>query len=95
VCKHLRDVLAGDLSSFTPRAAAGSARDYAGEIVIRLETVEKELLQAKTTNQVVAQLRELEKVKLRAIAFTDKLAEEISQVSARVEQAVKTAETKL
>jgi hypothetical protein len=91
VCKHLRLILAGDYSIYTPQAKAGSARAMGEEIMKDLESIEKKIALAKSATEVTAHLKAFTDLKAKAIAFTDKLQFEIEDVKERVNQAQRTA----
>lgn len=95
VCKHLRSILDGDYRAFTPHGKKGSALGMADEIKKELGDIERVLLMAKKPGEITAQLSRLSGVKAKAVAFVDKLEDEIGEVNAKVAQAVKTAEEKL
>lgn len=95
VCKHLKAILAGDYSNFTPAAKTGSARAIGDEIVKDLECVEKDLATAKSTNQIAAQLKRFDEIKTKAHAFMDKLNDEVEAIKARVEAAQAKAQERL
>ena len=95
VCKHLREILAGNYDAFTPHGKQGSALGLADEIKKKLGEVERDLLKAKTPDQISRQLGELATIRVRASAFVDKLSEEIRQVEERLTSVADTAKEKL
>ncbi len=94
VCKHLRKILAGDYTDFTPAAKAGSARALADEIKAELEEAEKDLA-AANPRSIMSAIKKFNDVKSKSQAFTDKLKDEIEEITNRLETAQRTAQERL
>lgn len=95
VCKHLRSVLAGDLTHFMPRPKANSALGVAEEIKKELEAIEKELTEAKTPKAIESALGKFPKVRERANAFRELLDVQMSEVTDRLVKARNAAQERI
>lgn len=95
VCKHLRLILSGDYTSFTPRPKAGSALSVADEIKRELEATEKMLLTASSPGAITTAITRLSDVRAKAQAFQDLLEAQIQDVQSRLQGAEAAARDRL